>query len=64
MDIQILCAFLLQNQSFNQFVHVIGPLMTKKMQELYDEKIKLDSIPMYLVTSTSMCMMTTLLAGV
>ena len=44
MDIQILCAFLLHNQSSNQFVHVIGPTMTKMMQEVYEEKIKLDGM--------------------
>ena len=42
MDIQILCDFLLQNKSLNQFVQVIGPSMTKRMQLLYEEKIKLD----------------------
>ena len=42
--IQILCAFLLQNQSSNQFVHVIHPHMTKLMQVVYAEKIKLDGI--------------------
>ena len=42
MDIQILCDFLLQNKSLNQFVHIIGPTMTKMMQEVYDKKIKLD----------------------
>ena len=41
MDIQILCAFLLQDQSANQFVHVISPTMTKLMQEVYEEQIKI-----------------------
>ena len=42
MEIQILCDFLLQNKSANQFVQVIGPSMTKRMQLLYDKKIHLD----------------------
>ena len=40
MDVQILCAFLLWNQSSNQFVHVICPTKTKMMQEVYDKKIR------------------------
>ena len=41
-DIQILCDFLLHNKSANHFVQVIGPNMTKRMQQLYQEKLKLD----------------------
>ena len=43
MDIHILCPFLLWDQAANQFIHVIGPTMTKVMQQVFEDKIQFNS---------------------